>query len=113
MRLGAELTPIDPHELRWERDDVPAGERQVLYAVPIVNGYRLDAIALYGGHVTGEDLDPDERRSLRRLGSAAASAYDHIATAKLRRRLESVEAENAALRSVERKLTELLGHPPQ
>lgn len=68
LRLGAELTPIDPHELRWERDDVPAGERQVLYAVPIVNGYRLDAIALYGGHVTGEDLDPDERRSLRRLG---------------------------------------------
>ncbi len=109
LELRAELAAIDPNDLRWERSDLPTGERQVLYAIPVLDGNRLEAIALYGGHLTGEDLDPDERRSLRRLVSAAARAYDRIATAQLRRRLESVEAENAALRSVERELTELLG----
>jgi hypothetical protein len=109
LQLRADLKAIDPHELRWPRTDLPSGERQIIYAVPVAAGHRLEAIALYGGHSTGEVLDPDEQRSLRHLAIAAAAGYDHVAAAQLRRRLENVEAENATLRSVERKLTQLLG----
>jgi hypothetical protein len=63
---------------------------------------------LYGDHCTGEDLDPDERRILRRLAAAAAAGYGHVATTELRDRLAMAQAENAQLRGVERKLTELL-----
>lgn len=109
LRLRADLEAIDPHELRWPRTDLPTGERQVIYAVPVVVGHQLEAIALYGGHRTGEVLDPDERRSLRELAVAAAGGYDHVEAAALRARLENVEAENTLLRGVEKKLTELLG----
>ncbi|MFY9719455.1 MAG: hypothetical protein WAK16_07405 [Candidatus Cybelea sp.] len=108
MRLRADLEALDPHDLRWPRTDLPNGERQVVYAVPVVVGHRLEAIALYGGQRTGETLDPDERRSLRELAIGAAGGYDHVAAAALRARLESIEAENSMLRGVERKLTELL-----
>ncbi len=108
LRLHAGMEALDPGEIAWQRSDLPEGERGVLYAVPVVVERSLEAIALYGGHLGNEALDPDELRSLRHLGGAAAVGYEHIVAAELRSRLESVEAENAALRSVERKLTELL-----
>ncbi|HLY02106.1 MAG TPA: hypothetical protein VKR56_06365 [Candidatus Cybelea sp.] len=108
LRLRADLVAVDPNDLRWPRTDLPSGDRQVIYAVPIVVGHHLEAIALYGGHLTGEDLDPGERSSLRRLAAAASAGYDHIATVELRTRLRDAESENATLRGVERKLTELL-----
>jgi hypothetical protein len=67
---------------------------------------------LYGGHCTGEDLDPGERRNLRRLAAAAAAGYGHVAATELRDQLAKVEAENAQLRGMERKLTELLAKRP-
>ena len=108
LRLRADLVAIDPSDLRWPRNDLPDGDRQVIYAVPISVGHHLEAIALYGGHGTGEDLDPDERSTLRKLAAAASAGYDHIAAVELRTRLHDVESENATLRGVERKLTELL-----
>ena len=99
---------MDPSDLRWPRSDLPGGDRQVIYAVPIIVGHHLEAIALYGGHGTGEDLDPDERSTLRKLAAAASAGYDHIAAVELRTRLRDAESENATLRGVERKLTELL-----
>ncbi len=62
VRLRAELRPIRLEELRWPRADLPRGERQPLFAVPVAVGNRLEAITLYGGHRGGEDLDPDERK---------------------------------------------------
>jgi hypothetical protein len=108
LRLRADLVAVDPSDLRWPRNDLPNGDRQVIYAVPIVVGHHLEAIALYGGHCTGEDLDPDERSTLRKLAAAASAGYDHIATVELRTRLRNAESENVMLRGVERKLTELL-----
>ena len=108
LRLQADLEPLDANDVRWPRSDLPTGKRQIIYAVPAVVGYRLQAFALYGAHATGEDLDPDERRALRNLVRAAATGYDHVATQELRRRLACAESENAVLRAVERKLTELL-----
>jgi hypothetical protein len=108
IQLRAELRPLKLHDYVWPRSDVPSGGRQVLYAIPVLIGHTVEAIALYGGHTGGEDLDPDERRSLRALAQAAAIGYDRIRSEGLRRRLEVVEAENASLRSVEEKLTQLL-----
>jgi hypothetical protein len=108
LRLRTDLVAIDPHDVRWSRSGLPDDERRVLYAVPVAVGPQLEAIALYGDHCTGEDLDPDERRILRRLAAAAAAGYGHVATTELRDRLAMAQAENAQLRGVERKLTELL-----
>jgi hypothetical protein len=117
VRLRAELQPSELSDLRWPRSDVPPGTRQPIYAIPIVVGRRLHAIVLYGGHATGEDLDPDERASLRQLAAGAALAYDHLTTKSLRDRIEALRRENAALRHSEEMLTAIVSErrprPPE
>jgi hypothetical protein len=108
VRLRSDLQPVALEDLHWPRTDLPTGRRQPLYAVPIAAGNRLEAVAIYGGHDGGEDLDPDERRVLRALAGAAALAYDHLRATDLRERLEEARGENASLRRVERTLTALL-----
>jgi hypothetical protein len=54
-------------------------------AVPIFVRSRLTAIAVYGAHVNGEDIDPDEAQALDALGVAAGIAYDHLETARIER----------------------------
>lgn len=108
VHLRATRVPVHVADLPWERKDVPGGAQQPLYAIPVTLGTGVEAIALYGGHTGGEDLDPDERHSLRGLANGAALAYDHLAAAELRRSLEAARAENESLRRVERTLTGLL-----
>lgn len=108
LRLRAELKQIHVEELRWPRTDLPGGDRQPVYAIPVAIGNRLEAVALYGGHGGGEALDADERRSLRALARAAALAYDHLRVQALRESLEETRNDNAALRRVEQTLTSLL-----
>lgn len=108
VRLRAELRPLHLGDLHWPRSDLPTGTSQPLYAVPVTIGSRLEAIALYGGHNGGEELDRNERHALRRLASAAAVAYDHLLVRSLRESLQRAERENASLRSVEQRLTQLL-----
>jgi hypothetical protein len=112
LRLRTDLEAIDPEEVHWQRGDDRGTAHHLLYAVPVVSGRDVTAIALYGGHTTGEDLDPDERRILRKLALAAGAGYERIETAQLRRKLKIAEMESAELRGVERKLTELLGREP-
>lgn len=97
-RLRAELQPIELSDVRWPRENLPHGIAQPLYAVPIASGHHLAAIALYGGHTGGEDLDPDERRSLRGLAAGAALAYDHLTAEELKRTVDDLRGENEALR---------------
>ncbi len=108
VRLRAELRATHLTDLRWPRSDIPSDNRQPIYAVPVAVGNRLDAFALYGAHSGGEDLDPNERRSLRALARAAAFAYDHLRAQALRKSLDDARVENAALRRVERTLTAIL-----
>jgi hypothetical protein len=105
-RLRAELQPLSISDVRWPRENIPAGVAQPLYAVPIASGHHLAAIALYGGHTGGEDLDPDERRSLRGLAAGAALAYDHLAADELQRTIEELRGENEALRRSQELLVE-------
>lgn len=54
-------------------------------AVPVFVRARLEAVALYGAHVNGEDIDPDEAASLEAMGVAAGIAYDHLETSRVER----------------------------
>lgn len=108
VRLRAELKALHLSDLRWPRTDLPSGTQQPIYAIPVAVGNRLEAIALYGAHGAGEDIDPNERRSLRNLARAAALAYDHLRATSLRKSLEEARGENEALRRVEETLTALL-----
>lgn len=105
-RLRAELQPVTVSDVRWPRENIPSGVAQPIYAVPIASGHKLSAIALYGGHAGGEDLDPDERRSLRGLAAGAALAYDHLAAEELNRKVEELRGENEALRQSQELLVE-------
>jgi hypothetical protein len=108
VRMRAELQAGNLADLRWPRSDVPTGVRQPIYAIPIVVGRRLHAIALYGAHASGEDLDPDERAKLRELAAGAALAYDHLTTQALRDSIEALRSENAALRRSEERLATIV-----
>ncbi|HTU80594.1 MAG TPA: PDZ domain-containing protein [Candidatus Acidoferrales bacterium] len=108
VRLRAELAPLGIGHLRWGRSDVPHGEAQPVFAVPVASGHELEAVAIYGAHASGEDLDPDERRSISALAAGAALAYDSIARRSLRHDVELLEAENRTLREIESRLTGLI-----
>ena len=98
VQLAASLAPEAMADVQWPRHDVPSGLAQPLYAVPVCVRHRVVAIVLYGGHVSGEALDPDEMRTLRELSAGAAIAYDHIAAAELVDKLRALQTENASLR---------------
>lgn len=108
VRLRADLSAVHLETFRWPRAGLPTGIRQPVYAVPVAVGNQLEAIALYGAHASGEDLDPDERRSLRVLARNAALAYDHLRVQALRKSLEQARVENAAIARVEQTLRSLL-----
>src|SRR4029077_8401723 len=97
-QLRAELEALDLSEVRWPRTDIPSGLQQPLYAVPVVVRHELAGFALYGGHVGGEALDPDEKRSLRELAVPAGAVYDHLEAEALREQLVQVSSSYAELR---------------
>jgi hypothetical protein len=90
-----------------------ADENPVL-AVPVFMRARLEAIALYGPHSNGEDIDTDEASSIEGVCAAAGLAYDQLDAlriyreiARWRRLAERQSRELAALRE----RTTLLGQP--
>jgi hypothetical protein len=97
IQLEAELDALNLSDIRWPRADIPTGLCQPLLAVPITVRHRLTAFALYGGHVGGEALDPDEIRNLRQLAVPAGAAYDHLDAEALREQNERLLAANAEL----------------
>lgn len=60
-------------------------ETDSVLAIPIFLRSHLQAVAVYGAHVNGEDIDPDEVASLEALGAAAGIAYDHLEAARVER----------------------------
>jgi hypothetical protein len=98
LQLVGDSSPLRLHEGRWRRADLPSGSRCPILAIPIVVRHTLAAIALYGAHGSGEDLDPDEIRSILALAVAAGAAYDHINAEAYRRRSEDLSREVDFLR---------------
>jgi hypothetical protein len=82
LRLQGLRRSVRLHE--FDRTGATAAERSdPVLAVPIFVRSRLAAVAVYGAHVNGEDIDPDEASSLDALAVAAGIAYDHLETARV------------------------------
>ena len=84
--LSAERAPLDLNDVGWAPDQ-PSGTERPIVALPISVRHRLMAFALYGATEAGETLDPDQRRMLQHLATAAAAAYDHLEAEALRREI--------------------------
>jgi hypothetical protein len=69
-------------------------ERPVL-VVPIGNARRCYALALYGGHEIGTDLDSNERHLLGGLAREAEIAYAQVESETLRQRVAVLEKQLA------------------
>ncbi len=97
--LASEMAPVRTFDLHWQRPDLPSDAATPVLAVPVIIHNALVAVALYGAHVSGEDLDPNEVRSLEGLAEGARTGYEHVAAEQLRQENEALAREVAALRA--------------
>lgn len=104
LHLESEQSPIAVNEVRWRREDVPAGAAHPQLAVPIVVRRRLLGFALYGAHTGGVGLDPDEIAIIGSLMTGASAAYDHLDAEAMRRESAALKEQAASLA---RRVTEL------
>lgn len=84
---GKSLDGCIPLQLQGHRRSVRLHDGDAVLAVPVFARSKLEAVAVYGAHATGEDIDPDERQSLEAIGAAAGIAYDHLDSARVEREL--------------------------
>lgn len=82
-RNGTPLDPSIPLRLQGRRRALRLHDGTPVLAVPVFVRSRLEAVAVYGAHVSGEDIDPSEADSLEAIGVAAGLAYDHLETTRL------------------------------
>jgi hypothetical protein len=79
-------TPVQLRRGGWRRPGVPAEDREPCLAVPVCGGAREGiAVALYGPHSTGSDINADEREMLQKMAAEAGLGYDRVETELLRR----------------------------
>ncbi len=83
--------------LKAQRKPWRLSEQQMALAVPVFSDAELEAIAFYGPHKNGTDLDSDELALIDRAANAAGSAYAHFKAAALRERVAELEAELQAV----------------
>src|SRR6202790_3098502 len=75
------------------RNRLPDGLPRPILAVPVGDRLRCLALALYGPHTTGNDLNHDERAMLLELAEKAASVFMKLYEAELRQRIAALEGE--------------------
>jgi hypothetical protein len=104
LRLQGARRSVRLNELDGTKPPQAIQENPVL-AVPVFMRARLEAVACYGAHANGEDIDPDEAASLEAICTAAGLAYDQLDAARIyreiarwRRLAERQSRELAALR---------------
>jgi hypothetical protein len=78
---------------------LPSGVHRPILAVPAANPIHCFAVALYGPHASGADLDTNERAMLTRLAEDAAAAYAQLETNHLRSRIATLERQLAIMSS--------------
>jgi hypothetical protein len=85
-------------EVDWAWLGFPNGVRAPCLSVPIRGGIpEATAVALFGPHNTGNDIDLDECQMLGRLGERAATAYERVVTRELRQEVAELRAQIAVL----------------
>jgi hypothetical protein len=96
LSKGAALRVRD---VDWERPDLPTGSARPVLAVPAIIRDDMWALALFGAHASGEDLDPDEVQALAGLVRGACAGYEHVTAEMLREENERLKREVVALRA--------------
>lgn len=84
VQLAATEAPLRMRDVLRSRADQPDGHEAPVLAVPVIVRHQVRAVALYGAHRNGADLDRDEIDALSKLAAAAAAAYDHLEAERLR-----------------------------
>ena len=79
------------------RNRLPDGLMQPIVAVPVGDRLRCLALALYGPHATGNDLNHDERAMLAELADKAACVFIKLDHDQLCRRIAALEHELEAI----------------
>jgi hypothetical protein len=92
---GGPACRIEARDLADAR--LPDRLRRPQAAVAVGNPRRFYAIALYGGHESGTDLNQRERDLLARLARQAEIAYAFVEAETLRRRIAALESRPAQL----------------
>ncbi|MFI5014673.1 MAG: GAF domain-containing protein [Hyphomicrobiales bacterium] len=78
-------------DLPRELEAIPSGAAFPALAVPIATADRLYAVAVYGPHETGDDIDPLEEEVLVELARQAARGYEHSEMMALRKEVASLQ----------------------
>jgi hypothetical protein len=92
--------PFRLPEAQWEWLSLPTGVKAPCLAVPIRGAVpEATAVALFGPHETGNDIDPDECEMLRRSGQRAARAYERLITKMLRKEVAELRAHIAQIQN--------------
>ena len=94
------------HDIQWRPPFAVDAQHAPVIAFPIFVRHDLEAIAFYGGHETGEAIDPDEVRVLESLCVGAAAALDHLEAEQLRKQVDDL---HRALATATRDLQMLRG----
>ncbi|HEV3153761.1 MAG TPA: hypothetical protein VGZ02_08165 [Candidatus Baltobacteraceae bacterium] len=98
LHIEAEQATLRASHIRWPVEGVPHGRARPVIAVPVIARRRVIAIALYGEHAGGADLDADEIGAIENLAEAAGAAYDHVEATELRSQLAAMSHELDMLR---------------
>ncbi|MGB8966282.1 MAG: hypothetical protein WCB99_11635 [Candidatus Cybelea sp.] len=96
LHLLAEGGPVRLADVTWPGAESPVHVGDAVLATPVLLRDELVAIALYGPHHSGADIDPDEVRSIEQLVVHAGAAYDHIEARALRAQVEALVRERDA-----------------
>jgi hypothetical protein len=75
------------------RNHLPDGLMRPILAVPVGDRFRCLALALYGPHAAGDDLNQDERAMLAELADKAASVFMKLDHDQLCQRIAALECE--------------------
>lgn len=84
----------------WHRPGLPGDDQIPCLAVPVSGGITESvAIALFGPHVTGSDINRDEQELLRDFAEKGALGYDRVEVEILRRELQALRGNRPAAES--------------
>ncbi len=95
LHLLAEGVPVRLADVVWGVEE-PIRVSDAVLGMPVLLRDQLVAIALYGPHRNGADIDPDEMRGILLLVERAGAAYDHIEARTLRAQVDSLVSERDA-----------------
>jgi hypothetical protein len=85
----------------WVSPDLPSGLQAPCLSVPVESEIpEATAVALFGPHESGNDLDEDEIELLQKLATRAASSYERVVTHLLRSQVAELKSQLIAMQRI-------------